>query len=77
MQNWLEAEVKMPHVRPDHHADTAADFREQFWISTSLTLPILVPSPMLQTLVRPAERDGKTFLQRPLPAKVSVHTLGA
>lgn len=61
MQNWLEAEAKMPHVRPDHHADTAADFREQFWISPSLTLPILVPSPMLQTLVRPAERDGKTF----------------
>jgi Cu2+-exporting ATPase len=29
----------------------AADFRKRFWISLILTLPILVLSPLLQTLV--------------------------
>lgn len=59
-QNWLEAEVKMPragsddpdqHDHHDHHAHMAADFRKRFWISLVLTLPILVLSPMLQSLV--------------------------
>ncbi len=35
----------------DHHAQMAADFRNRFWISLVLTLPILALSPMLQTLV--------------------------
>ncbi len=51
VQNWLEAETKMPHAGPDHHAHMAADFRKRFWISLALTLPILVLSPFLQTLV--------------------------
>src|SRR5208282_29158 len=51
VQNWSEAEAKMPHAGPDHHAYMAADFRKRFWISLVLTLPILVLSPMLQTLV--------------------------
>jgi Cu2+-exporting ATPase len=51
VQNWLEAESKMPHSAPDHHAHMAEDFRKRFWISLVLTLPILVLSPMLQTLV--------------------------
>jgi Cu2+-exporting ATPase len=57
VQNWLEAEAKlkvrttMPHAGSDHHAHMAADFRKRFWISLVLTLPILVLSPMLQTLV--------------------------
>lgn len=34
-----------------HHAHMAMDFRKRFWISLVLTLPILVLSPMLQTLV--------------------------
>jgi hypothetical protein len=51
VQNWLEAESKMSHAGPDHHAHMAADFRKRFWISLVLTLPILVLSPMLQTLV--------------------------
>jgi cation transport ATPase len=56
-QNWLEAEGKTPHAKPDHsdhqdhHAHMAADFRKRFWISLVLTLPILVLSPMLQKLV--------------------------
>ncbi len=35
----------------DHHDHMAADFRNRFWISLVLTLPILVLSPMLQALV--------------------------
>lgn len=59
-QNWVEAEGKMPHAdsgQPDehehheHHANMAADFRNRFWISLVLTLPILVLSPMLQKLL--------------------------
>ena len=34
-----------------HHAHMAADFRKRFWISLVITLPIIVLSPMLQTLV--------------------------
>ncbi|MCA9176060.1 MAG: copper-translocating P-type ATPase, partial [Planctomycetales bacterium] len=39
---------------PAHHGDhahMAADFRNRFWISLVLTLPILALSPMLQSLV--------------------------
>lgn len=52
VQNWLEAEseTKKPHAMPEHHADMAAEFRKRFWISLVLTLPILILSPMLQTL---------------------------
>lgn len=39
------------HNGGDHHAQMAADFRKRFWISLILTLPILILSPMLQTLV--------------------------
>ena len=35
----------------DHHAPMAADFQKRFWISLAITLPILVLSPMLQSLV--------------------------
>ena len=35
----------------DHHAHMTADFQKRFWISLVLTLPILVLSPMLQSLV--------------------------
>jgi len=41
----------MPHAGPEHHAHMAADFQKRFWISLGLTLPILLLSPMLQTLV--------------------------
>jgi Cu2+-exporting ATPase len=62
-QNWLEAEAQMSHGgsghkghadlpdHSDHHAHMAADFRKRFWVSLILTLPILLLSPMLQTLV--------------------------
>ena len=44
-------ETKAPHAGPAHHAHMAADFRKRFWISLVLTVPILVLSPMLQSLV--------------------------
>src|SRR5664279_1527028 len=59
-QNWLEAEAQVAHAgsghpddhgHHDNHARMAADFRKRFWISLVLTLPILVLSPILQTLV--------------------------
>ncbi|MEQ1871516.1 MAG: DUF2934 domain-containing protein, partial [Vicinamibacterales bacterium] len=51
VQNWLEAEANTPHAGPAHHAHMAADFRKRFWISLVLTVPILILSPMLQSLV--------------------------
>lgn len=51
MHNSSMAETKMSHAGPDHHAHMAADFRKRFWISLILTLPVLVLSPLLQTLV--------------------------
>ncbi len=51
MQNKMETEHKMPHAGPDGHAHMAADFQKRFWVSLVLTLPILVLSPLLQTLV--------------------------
>jgi hypothetical protein len=45
------AHDKDRHDHHDHHAHMAADFRKRFWISLTLTLPILALSPMLQTLV--------------------------
>jgi len=56
-QNWLAAEGQLQHAdsghadHKDHHAHMAADFRNRFWISLVLTLPILVLSPLLQKLV--------------------------
>jgi len=57
-QHASEAEARNSDHSPDkheghasHHAHMAADFRNRFWISLVLTLPILVLSPMLQTLL--------------------------
>jgi Cu2+-exporting ATPase len=65
-ENWLGAEAQLRHAgsghsehsehqahqgHENHHAHMAADFRKRFWISLVLTLPILVLSPLLQTLV--------------------------
>ncbi len=51
VQNWLEAESKVPPAGPGHHAHMAAEFRRRFWISLALTVPVLLLSPMLQALV--------------------------
>jgi Cu2+-exporting ATPase len=39
------------HDHHHHHAQMAMDFRQRFWISMVLTLPIIVLSPLLQKLV--------------------------
>ena len=39
------------HDHQEHHAHMAADFRNRFWISLALTVPILLLSPLLQKLV--------------------------
>ncbi len=36
------------HDHHSHHAHMVADFRRRFWISTALTLPVLVLAPMIQ-----------------------------
>jgi cation transport ATPase len=41
-----------------HHAHMAADFRQRFWISLVLTLPILALSPLLQPLLGLRETVG-------------------
>jgi P-type Cu2+ transporter len=43
--------AKKAHPGPAHQAHMAADFQRRFWISLVLTVPILVLSPMLQSLV--------------------------
>ncbi len=45
------SEHAKPSEHSEHHSHMAADFRKRFWISLVITLPILVLSPMLQTLV--------------------------
>ncbi len=50
-QNWSEAEKQLKHNGANHQGHTIEDFKNRFWISLVLTLPILVLSPMLQTLV--------------------------
>lgn len=55
-----------PAAAPDHddhqihHAHMAADFRQRFWISLVLTLPILALSPLLQSLVGLRDTVGFT-----------------
>ncbi|WP_373019829.1 copper-translocating P-type ATPase [Thiomicrorhabdus sp.] len=41
----------MHHDHHNHHQHMIEDFRKRFWISLFLTLPILVLSPMLQTIL--------------------------
>jgi len=50
MQNKMEHGKEHHPASGGHHAHMAADFRNRFWISLVLTLPILGLSPMLQKL---------------------------
>ncbi len=40
-----------PHAHRDHHAHMAEEFKKKFWISLILTIPILILSPMIQSLM--------------------------
>lgn len=66
-ENWSEAEAQLQHTgsghtaehdHHDHHAHMAVDFRNRFWVSLILTFPILILSPMLQSLVGLREAIG-------------------
>ena len=65
-ENWSEAEAQLRHAgagqpeHPDHHALMAANFRNRFWISLLLTVPILVLSPLPS--VSPTTHDGHDTL---------------
>lgn len=50
--------AKTAHAGPAHQAHMSEDFRKRFWISLVLTAPILVLSPMLQSLVGLGEAIG-------------------
>ena len=43
------------HGHHDHHAHMVADFRKRFWISSAITVPVLVLSPMIQRFLGLAE----------------------
>jgi len=40
-----------PHAHLKHHAHMAEEFKKKFWISLILTIPILLLSPMIQSLI--------------------------
>ncbi len=40
--------IPMGMAGHDHHKMMIADFKKRFWLSTILTIPILVLSPMIQ-----------------------------
>jgi Cu2+-exporting ATPase len=50
-QNRLTGKENLSQTGPSHHAQMAMDFRNRFWISLALTLPILALSPLLQALM--------------------------
>ena len=43
--------IPMGMAGHDHHKMMIADFKKRFWLSTILTIPILVLSPMIQHLL--------------------------
>lgn len=46
-----EKKVGHEHDHHDHHAHMVADFKKRFWVSLIITVPILILSPMIQTLI--------------------------
>jgi P-type Cu2+ transporter len=42
------AEIPMGMAGHDHHRMMVRDFRKRFWVSTLITIPILIFSPMIQ-----------------------------
>jgi Cu2+-exporting ATPase len=39
------------HDHQGHHAHMVADFRRRFWISTILTIPVLILAPLIQSFL--------------------------
>jgi len=46
-----EKKVGHEHDHHDHHAHMVADFKKRFWVSLIIIVPILILSPMIQTLI--------------------------
>jgi len=46
-----EHKHKKHHNHGDHHVHMVKDFRKRFWVSTVLTIPVLILSPMIQKLL--------------------------
>jgi Cu2+-exporting ATPase len=47
----LEACHHEQHLKEDHHEMMIVDFKKRFWVSLILTIPILILSPMIQSLL--------------------------
>jgi Cu2+-exporting ATPase len=44
----MHKDLDKKHLHTDHHTHMVADYRKRFWISLTLTIPILILSPMIQ-----------------------------
>ncbi len=44
-------EAKMHHGHEEHHRMMIKDFQKRFWISTALSIPVLILSPMIQNFL--------------------------
>lgn len=53
-------EMHAEHDHKAHHAHMVADFRQRFWISLALTIPILLLSPLVQELLGIEDRIAFT-----------------
>ncbi len=52
------------HDHSDHHAHMIADFRQRFWVSIIITIPIVFLAPMIQALVGYTFRfEGDRYVQ--------------
>ena len=52
------------HDHSDHHAHMIADFRQRFWVSIIITIPIVFLAPMIQELVGYTFRfEGDRYVQ--------------
>jgi Cu2+-exporting ATPase len=58
LKSGQASEMAGHHNHHDHHQHMIEDFRQRFWVSLLLTLPILALSPMLQSLLGIAEYVG-------------------
>ena len=64
------------HDHQAHHAHMVADFRRRFWISTVLTVPVLVLAPMIQEFLGLRETfrfPGDSFVQWALATVIFVY----
>jgi len=64
------------HDHHSHHAHMVADFRRRFWVSTALTIPVLILSPMIQGFLgfrATLHFPGDSYLQWALASIIFVY----